>query len=1616
MKELSIQQKLISEKRAAAKNAASELLAAKSKQKKAGSNKQQDTKASEAISQKQVNLKEQFDQLGGLISQVYQQKTPQELTEDLSDGNPCLLLPMRIETKFRSIKNKNFLCIRVYPDDIAINTHEELLTEDEYAAGKNYWSSILGVNEETIKQGYWNTIVAMADANRAAWIIKQTKPQNWSLSPSTVNMLNFPVYTSFKSGSWTQAPHSKVMPDKFVFTGYSEGSVAFEASGELIPDDLQMAPDPSATEAQISRDKTTGKISIDKNLSWMFDFETAEKAGMAIRIELTDTQATKGFDRIVVLGLRFSCSATDTVALTEEWINDHHYALSGFSFLKQGTATNNTEDDSSGYESSDFANETSFTIETGNPLFTVTDDPLAKKDAQFFAEALGISTDPLLHISNSNISDINEARFMNKALWPGTLGYFMDEMMYPLFSSDQVNFTRSFFTEYVSGRGSLPAFRIGNQPYGILPTSSFSSWKWSDNEVDKYSSYYTQLYDVLSKMENSWQALTAEVNYAGKSGEPFSLLLNIIGLQAGSVEFFQRIGTDEDFNWNLLSFQNRAIAGKWENSFSTKRDEILSALGIDTSNAPKIADISFYQNANQLMGNLIDEENPVSETETLTTYDGSNNYIGWLLSADSEAITSEVFTDVSGTIIDPPKALLYLALRNAYLQQIWGDTNTLYKQNNVISSSIKETSILNVTNTVSLTKMDYLLANVSTVLPETVTGGKSMRAIDFVLEPAYAAFLFDTYLADMKKALGVLKELPTARLERLFTEHLDTCSYRLDAWQTAIFTKRLEYLRTNATTIAGQTLAEKGLYIGAYGWVEDIRPESSRKEALASDIPDQLKESNKEKIWESDANGGYIHGLSLNHAITGAVLRNAYLAHATDEYAEQMSVNLSSQRVRKAMYYLDGIRNGQSMASLLGYAFERALHDNEDGLEMDVYIYNFREKFPLTNSQSTLSADATTSIAINQTTNGDKLLEAYRSTIYPYGVNELPASTSAEAKLIMTAIDGLADAMDAVGDLALGESVYQLVQGNYERGGSIMKAFSEGKNPPEPQIVNTPRKGEMITNRIALHLEIDPADNAWGTTMSAAANFEKGLNKWLASVLPNPTKIRCLVSATYIDGETGLSVTIPGEINLFQLDIQPIDFVLLMDKSFGKGASGIEKRIACLFKETNAELNDNIAVEILLRERDSAWTEEVVSFFSIIPLVKNLRDIITQCRPLHAVDLNLPSEAQVTRSSNLKGYDTSDICNEMLTGRLDLLYTELKSLYDTSPNFSTLSNSIERPADGISTDLSIWRNALKKLANYGFAEAYPASVVGGTTLEFDTLQTQIESVSLILKERLAQAATLINTVPASGNLSANASDADIFLNESRKKDELISNYTAAAKLLLGSSFTLIPRFVLNNVTEVQEAIDNSNNLVRYSVNDLSIPFITEEWLQGIGKVRSQSSRLDEISMYVQNLSLASISLTPFQLPVDPDDHWVSVEFPEEMKIDRDFLSVAAILPTGYTADAIQSGLLIDDWTELVPGNKETTGIAFHYNQPNAKAPQTVLLAITPEIKGNWTWNELMDILNDTLDRAKRRAVEPDQIDTSINAQFLPAMMTAFSNAPVTISTYWARNMTGLIKT
>ena len=86
-----------------------------------------------------------------------------------------------------------------------------------------------------------------------------------------------------------------------------------------------------------------------------------------------------------------------------------------------------------------------------------------------------------------------------------------------------------------------------------------------------------------------------------------------------------------------------------------------------------------------------------------------------------------------------------------------------------------------------------------------------------------------------------------------------------------------------------------------------------------------------------------------------------------------------------------------------------------------------------------------------------------------------------------------------------------------------------------------------------------------------------------------------------------------------------------------------------------------------------------------------------------------------------------------------------------------------------------------------------------------------------------------------------------------------------------------------------------------------------------------------------------------------------------------------------------------------------TGIVFHHDRPNCEAPQAMLLVTPSEFRGSWRWEDLVGALNETLDFAKRRAIEPRHIDASPYAPFLPATVVATQVQQLTIALELALN-------
>ncbi|MBL0136211.1 MAG: hypothetical protein IPP79_20665 [Chitinophagaceae bacterium] len=335
------------------------------------------------------------------------------------------------------------LWIRVYPDTISIDNHDDGLTVEEVNAGKNYWEKAVEAGENrNQKLGAWRTLAAVFGPQRAAYIVKKLTPLKdktgdifigkISQAPGkTKKQINFPEITP-RTNLWNQPAVSNVMPDRFVFCLYKTEDASPEFHfGEIIPSPLQIGLDHSDdSELETTSD---GTLKLGSSIKWLSDFSEAVTKGMAINIDLGSTPTE--YAKIIVLGVKTNTDNDSldihlhSQTLMETLFQDHRYSSNGLSLIPPGTPTNNTAEKDSGYNYMPDIDGV-FETEIEGQLFSTTTVLEERSDGQILAEALGLDAAIFQRVQNAGGFTIRNAGVMNFCLWNATLGYYLEEMFF----------------------------------------------------------------------------------------------------------------------------------------------------------------------------------------------------------------------------------------------------------------------------------------------------------------------------------------------------------------------------------------------------------------------------------------------------------------------------------------------------------------------------------------------------------------------------------------------------------------------------------------------------------------------------------------------------------------------------------------------------------------------------------------------------------------------------------------------------------------------------------------------------------------------------------------------------------------------------------------------------------------------------------------------------------------------------------------------------------------------------------------------------------------------------------------------------------------------------------
>ena len=558
-------------------------------------------------------------------------------------------------------------------------------------------------------------------------------------------------------------------------------------------------------------------------------------------------------------------------------------------------------------------------------------------------------------------------------------------------------------------------------------------------------------------------------------------------------------------------------------------------------------------------------------------------------------------------------------------------------------------------------------------------------------------------------------------------------------------------------------------------------------------------------------------------------------------------------------------------------------------------------------------------------------------------------------------LDELDDVMDAISDLSVAESVFQVMRGNSARAGGLLDAASRGNWAPEPEFLNTPRSGIDITHRVLLVFSGDGQIGAhWPNPRTVRGALEPRLDDWLAKLLPDPATVNCHVQHT--SGGTATSTP----VSLRDLGAGPLDVLAMAMAGDQPGDSELEQRILYA-----ADLPAGTADPTIVFANPPAGS---VSFLDLLTEAGALRDLVLGARGLQPNDLAAPEAADSKQE---------DLFVTELLQRADGALAALKAREATlKGDLATLGHLLDPSTTPPPTRAAL--DAAAAAVHGGLLALLPYGVPGCVPLPRNREDPTKPPGAAQIQALYAQGTA------ADGAAKKRIDDATAFRAAHVAATPRAADVIDFFGKVMDGSVPALPRFKPGNAADLQFAFDPARALV-----PATDPDAIARWLHQLTYVRPAVARLDAALAAAQLIQTQAY--TPArglgQLPRAQDpDRWIALEFTSPTQAPaRGRLSILALMePSGYQSTGTHNGLAIDDWPERIPQAQESSGLAFHYQEPRSRPPQCLLLALSPDSSREfWDAATLRDIVVETFDWAALRTVDLDSLGDF--GQILPAL-------------------------
>ena len=683
---------------------------------------------------------------------------------------------------------------------------------------------------------------------------------------------------------------------------------------------------------------------------------------------------------------------------------------------------------------------------------------------------------------------------------------------------------------------------------------------------------------------------------------------------------------------------------------------------------------------------------------------------------------------------------------------------------------------------------------------------------------------------------------------------------------------------------------------------------------------------------------GYLHAPSVPHASTAAILRSGHIARGESPDGT-LAVDLSSTRVRRALDLLEGVRRGQPIGALLGYRFERSVRDRR--MTLAKYILPMRQLTPIAHASTGPEGDASVeSIAARDVVDGIALLEAWRPNPTAYFDRlSLPVSTTDRTDL-NSLLEQLDDLLDAVSDLLLAESVHQAVMGNPERSAAALDAMDKQQPLPDVGVVRTPRTATGLSHRLVLLLGAATPAPGWVTGDPRRA-ADPRVDAWCGAVLGRPGRYQFAAEVRDAEGEVLQKLT----AKLPALKLSALSTVLACAAA-GSGTTELEQRLALHF---GTLITASGAAEIvLLDDPPTGAGPTALGLRDLLDLGAQVQQLLASGRQADARTL-LPDTERVEA-----GLDLADLKSraDAAVAALRAAVTRLEALTATSD-----------------TDAMV--DALLAAADAGAPGAVP-----GAEPPFE----QVTRVALAGRRSLDA-------------LTASATE---FAKTAHEDAAVAAHHLERIRTVMGQGFPVVGRFSLPAPKAGAEDFRASLTASTADPALLTDPAAgpVPSWLMTHAHVRPSAARLTRVLEGAEMLGggLGLTNLHVAQLPHRPGAFWVGRRFTTPPPPTTSLVFHAAARPA---YDKPMAGLVLDQWTEAIPSDIETTGVSFHFDAPGARAPQTMLIATpTDAAATRWSVDTLAGTVREAIALARIRGLDIDDVDAA--ARFLPAAYLPFN--------------------